>query len=249
MTTQHLSGNTVDADTKWLYQVGGISAFVLGMGYFIIIALYISAGGPPLGSDIGTRLIYLAEHSTAWWGIVSLSVLTDLLYIPITFALYFALKGINRNMMLLGTACILLFVVLELGISWMNYAVLLDLGSSYVAAVNDAQREVIVMTASYPFAVLDSHHLLGVYTILLTGIGIFMIGLVMLKGVFSKITAWLALISSSLTIISIVGTPFVSGLWVTIIIGSFLIAVWVFLVAHTLYRLGTQSVLPEGASK
>lgn len=240
MTTQNFPGNSVDTDTKWLYRAGGISAFVLGIGYLIIIALYIPAGGPPAGSDVQTRLIYLAEHSVAWWGIVSLSVLTDLLYIPITFALYFALKEIHRGMLLLGIASLLLFVVLELGISWMNYAVLLDLSSSYVTAVNDAQREAIVMIASYPFAVLDSHHLLGVYTILLSGIGIFLIGLVMLKGVFSKITAWLALISSSLTIISVVGTPFISALWVTIIIGSTLIAVWVFLVAYRLYKLGQE---------
>jgi hypothetical protein len=240
MNAYKMTVNEIDSDEKWLYRVGGISAFVLGIGYFIIIALYIPAGGPPPGSDIEARLVYLAEHSRTWWGILSLSVFTDLLYIPITFALYFALKEINRSMMLLATACILLFVVLELGITWINYSVLLDLSSSYAAAANDAQRAVLVATASYPFAVLDSHDLLGVYTILMTGIGIFMIGLVMLKGVFSKITAWLALVSSSLTIISVVGTPLVSALWVTIIIGSTLIAVWVFFIGNTLYRLGRQ---------
>ncbi len=142
--------------------------------------------------------------------------------------------------MLLATACIILFVVLELGITWMNYAVLLDLSADYVAAANDAQRAALVTTTSYPFAVLDSHHLLGVYTILINSIGIFMIGLVMLEGIFNKITAWLALVSSSLTNFSVVGTPFVSALWVTIIVGSTLIAVWVFFVAHRLYRLGQQ---------
>ncbi len=240
MNAQKMTVNEVDPDWKWLYRVGGISAFILGIGYIIIIALYIPAGGPPPGSDVEARLIYLAEHSTAWWGILSLSVLTDFLYIPITFALYFALKGINRGMMLLATACILLFVVLELGITWMNYAVLLDLSSSYAAAANDAQRAVFVTTAYYPFAVLDSHDLLGVYTILMTGIGIFMTGLVMLKGVFSKVTAYLALVSSSLTIVAVVGTPFVSALWVTIIIGSALIGVWVFFVGYRLYKLGQQ---------
>ncbi len=142
--------------------------------------------------------------------------------------------------MLLATACILLFVVLELGITWMNYAVLLDLSADYVTVADEAQRAALVTTASYPVAVLDSHHLLGVYTILITGIGIFMIGLVMLKGVFNKTTAWLALVSSSLTIVAVVGTPFFSALWVTIIIGSALIGVWVFFVAHRLYKLSQQ---------
>jgi hypothetical protein len=238
MSPQNAMIDTVDPDWKLLYRAGGISAMLLGMGYIFIIGLYIAAGGPPPGSDVEARLIYLAEHSAAWWGIMSLSVLTDLLFIPISFALYFALKGINRSMMLLATACILLFVALELGITWMNYAVLLDLSSSYAAAANDAQRALLVTTASYPFAVLDSHTLLGVYTILITGIGIFMTGLVMLKGVFSKFTAYLALVSSSLTIISVVGTPFISALGVTIIIGSTLITVWAFFIGYRLYKLG-----------
>ncbi len=236
MSVHHMTVNEVGPDGKWLYRVGGISAFVFGVGYLIIIVLYVFAGSPSRDNDVETRLLYLAEHLAAWWGILSLSVLTNFLYIPITFGLYLALKSINRSMMLLATACIMLFVVLELGITWMNYAVLLDLSADYVAAANDAQRAALVTTASYPFAVLDSHHLLGVYTILINSIGIFMIGLVMLKGVFDKITAWLALVSSSLTIVSVVGTPFVSALWVTIIVGSTLIAVWVFFVAHRLYR-------------
>jgi hypothetical protein len=143
-------------------------------------------------------------------------------------------------MMLLATACIVLFVVLELGITWINYAVLLNLSGSYAAAANEVQRAVFVTTANYPFAVLDSHHLLGVYTILLTGIGIFMIGLVMLKGVFSKVTAYLAVASGILSIVSVVGTPFVSALWITIIIASTLVAVWIFFVGYRLYRLSQQ---------
>ncbi len=47
MSAQKTMVNTVDPDDKWLYRVGGISAFVLGIGYIIIIALYISAGDPP----------------------------------------------------------------------------------------------------------------------------------------------------------------------------------------------------------
>jgi hypothetical protein len=66
MSMQKTMVNGVDPDEKWLYRVGGISAFVLGIGYLIIIALYIPAGGPPPGSDVEARLMYLAEHSTAW---------------------------------------------------------------------------------------------------------------------------------------------------------------------------------------
>jgi len=240
MSAQNIMDNTVDPDWKWLYRVGGISALVLGIAYIIIIALYVPAGGPPSGSDVEARLIYLAENSTAWWGILGLSVLTDLLFIPMMLALYLALKGINRNAMLMATAFVMLFVVLDLAVTWTNYAALITLSGSYAAAANDAQRAVFIAAANYPYALLDSPHLMGVYTILVPAIGILMTGLVMLKGIFNKITAYLAVVSGILSIVSIVGTPFVSALWVTIIIASTLIAVWVFFVGYRLYRLSQQ---------
>lgn len=237
MSAQDMIVNEIDTDEKWLYRLGSISAFVFGISYLIIIALYISAGGPPSGSDVEARLVYLAEHSKAWWGILGFSVLTDILYIPIALALYLALKKMSKNMMLVAIACIGLFVILELGITWLNYAALLRLSDSYVAAASEAQKMVIVTAAHYPYAVLDSHNLLGVYTVLMNGIGVFIVGLVMLKGVFNKTTAYLALVSSSLTVIAIVGTPFVSALWATMIIGSLLIGVWVFFVSYRLYQI------------
>lgn len=206
MSLQKMMVNEVDPNGKWLYRVGSISAFVFGIGYLIIIALYIPAGGPPSGSGVEARLIYLAENSTAWWGILGLSVLTDLLYIPMALALYLALKGINRNAMLTATAFVMLFVVLDLAITWTNYAALITLSGSYAAAANDAQKAAFVAAANYPFALLDSPHLMGVYTILVPVIGILMTGLVMLKGIFSKITAYLAVVSGILSIVSVVGT-------------------------------------------
>src|SRR5258705_13714318 len=134
--------NAIDPDWKCLYRVGGISAFVLGLAYLIIIALYVAVGAPP--KDAEAHLAYLARHTRAWWGILGLSVLTDFLFVPVASALYLALKGINRSAMLLATACVGLFVVLDLAVTWTNYALLITLSGNYVAATNDAQRAVFV---------------------------------------------------------------------------------------------------------
>jgi hypothetical protein len=40
-------------------------------------------------------------------------VLTDLLFVPVALSLYLALKGVNRNAMLVATAFLGLFIVLE----------------------------------------------------------------------------------------------------------------------------------------
>lgn len=102
MSAPEMSVNAADPDGKWLYRVGGISAFALGIAYIIIIALYVPVGVPLSGAE--ARLTYLAGHTTAWWAIIGLSVLTDFLFVPVALALYVALKGINRNAMLVATA-------------------------------------------------------------------------------------------------------------------------------------------------
>src|SRR6267143_1318817 len=146
--------SAVEPDEKWLYRVGGISAFVLGISYIAIIALYVPLGAPPSGAV--ARLTYLSGKTTAWWAILALSVLTDFLFVPVALSLYLALKRINRNAMLLATACVGLFVVLDLAVTWTSYASLITLSGNYAAATNDAQRAVVVAAADYPSAVLES---------------------------------------------------------------------------------------------
>jgi len=232
-----MTDDAVDPDGKWLYRLGGISALVLGVAYIITIALYVPVGVPPSGAE--ARLTYLAGNTTIWWGILGLSVLTDFLFVPVALALYLALHRINRNAMLLATACVGLFVVLDLAVTWTSYASLISLSGTYAAATNDAQRAAVVAAATYPSAVVESS-LLGVYVILVPAVGILVTGLVMLKGVFSKSTAYVGLASGILGIVSVAGPVFVSALGVTVIIASVLIAVWALLVGYRLYRLGQQ---------
>ena len=61
-----------------------------------------------------------------------------------------------------------------------------------------------VAAANYSFGVLSSS-LFAVYAILVPALRILIIGLVMLKGTFSKITAYLGVVTGILGIISVVG--------------------------------------------
>jgi hypothetical protein len=229
--------NAVDPGGKWLYRVGGISAIVLGIAYIIIIALYVPVGVPPTGAE--ARLMYVAGNTTLWWAILGLSVLTDFLFIPLAFSLYAALKGINKNLMLMGTALVLLFVVLDLAITWTNYASIITLSGQYASATNDAERAVFVTAAIYPTMMLESR-LLFVYNTLTLSVGILMTGVVMLKGIFSKTTAYLGVATGILGIVAVVGPFFVSALSAAIIIASILTTAWVMFAGYRLYRLGQQ---------
>ncbi len=226
--------STVDLDWKWLYRVGGISAIVFGIAYIIIIGLYVPLGAPPGGAE--ARLTYVAGNTTLWWAILDLSVLTDFLLVPIAFALYFALKGINKSVMLVATAFTVLFIILDLALTWTNYASIITLSGQYTAAANEAEKAAIVTAATYPALILEST-ILFVYNTLSLSIGILMTGIVMLKGVFSKTTAYLGLVTGILGIIAVFGPLLWSPLSIAIIFASILTMVWVMFAGYRLYKL------------
>jgi len=229
MSAQKMMGHTVDPTGNWLYRVGGLCALVIGIAYLITIALYARVGAPPSGGEAWLK--YLAGKTTLWWAILGFSVLTDLLYVPVAFALYLVLSGVARSAMQVASACVGLFIVLDLAVTWSNYASLLTLSGNYAAATTDAQRMAYVAAANYASAVLASR-LETVYAIVILSFGILLIGLVMLKGIFNKMTASVSLVTGVLGIVSIAGSP------VTIILNAVFATLWLLLVGYRLYRLG-----------
>lgn len=225
------------AESLWLYRTGGISALVLGLSYLVIIGLYVPLGAPPSGAE--ARLAYLSGNTNAWWAILGLSVFTDFLFVPMALSLYIALKGLNKYAMLLATACVALFVFLDLALTWTNYAALITFSGKYAMAADASQRAAVVEIATYPSAILESG-LLFVYNSLVLAAGILLTGFVMLKGIFSKGTAYLGLLTGLLGIIS-VGGAFFGILSSGIILTSLLTTIWVLFVGYRLVRLSGQS--------
>ena len=215
-------------DQRYWYRVGSIAAIVLGIGYIIIFPLYARTGAPPSGGEAWFN--YLPGKAALWWAILALSVFTDFLYVPLALALYMALKKINRNAMLLATAFIGLFVVLDLAVTWSHYASILVLYSKYSTATSDLQRAGYVAAANYGSAVLTSP-LEVVYAIVTLSFGILVTGAVMLRGVFDKITAFLALATG------VLGIAALTGLSLAIIGNALFATVWLFFVGYRLYRL------------
>ena len=186
MSAQDMMVHPVDPDEKWLYRVGGFSAIVFVIAYLLIIAFYVPVGKP---SGAEAWLTSMAENTTTWWAILGLSVLTDFLLVPVAFSLYQALKGIDKYKMQVAIAFVGFFVILDLALTWTNYAALIALSGNYASAKTDAQRAVFVTAAMYPASVVDSN-LLFVYNSLTLAVGILFTSLVMVKGIFNKGTAY-----------------------------------------------------------
>jgi hypothetical protein len=222
-----------DPDRRTLYRAAGVSAVVLALVYVLITGLYVTAGTPPTGVE--GRLTYLAANETAWWAIVWLSVITDLLYVPVALALYLVLAPANRTAMLAGAALLVLFVVLDLAITWPNYAGLITMSGQYADATGDAQRAALVATASYPTAILDSS-LLAAYIILIPGLGVLIIGAVMIGSVFGRGAAYLGVATGVAAVVSVLGPFAYEPLETVAILAAVLTLAWFLVVGIRLLR-------------
>jgi hypothetical protein len=227
-------------DMERAYLLGGACAIVLGISYIIITALYIHVGAPPSGGE--AWLAYLARHTDAWWAITFLSILTDILFFPVALSLYYALKDINRNATTLGTGLIGLFAILDLAVTWPNYASLITLSGNYTAAAGNAQRSVYIAAANYASAVLTSH-LFAVYAILVPALGILVISLVMLKVTSGKSAAYVGVATGILGVISVAGPFFINALSAAAIITSIFTIVWILFIGHWL--IGARRLTPR----
>lgn len=229
-------------EERWLYRVGGASALLLGLGYLAIFPLYAHVGAPPTAADGEVWLTYLADKTEIWWAILVLSVITDVLFLPVGLALCLALKRLHSGAMLVATALIGLFVALDLAVTWTHYASLLSLSASYVSATTGGQRSAYVAAASYASAMLTSR-LLVVYAIAILSSAFLMIGTVMLKGVFNRPTAYLGIATGILGIVAI------GGFGVAIILNAVCATIWILLVGYRLCRLaavGLERQAPVG---
>jgi hypothetical protein len=242
MIMEKLMVNSDNSSMKGLYRVGGMSAIVLSMSYIIITVLYVMGGALPSGGE--EWLKHIAKHTLQWQAILGFSVLTDFLFVFVLWSLYWVLKEINRNATLAGIGFVGLFVVLDLAVTWPNYSSLISLSTKYAIATNDTQRMAFVAAANYAYGVLSSS-LFAVYAILVPALGISIIGLVMLKGTFSKVTAYLGVVTGILGIISVVGPFFLTALGMVAIITSVLTTVWVLFVGFKLLKLSKQSIILE----
>jgi hypothetical protein len=219
---------TAGAEQRQWYRLGGIAALLLGLGYVVIFPLYAHVGAPPHGGEAWFN--YLPGKTTVWWAIIGISVFTDVLFVPVAVALYLALQEVNRTAMVLATAFVGLFVVLDLAVTWPHYASILALYHSYSTAADDAHRAGYVAAADYASAVLTSP-LEIVYSIMTLSCGFLLTGFVMLKGAFNKIAAWLGLATG---ILGIVAT---AGLGPAIIGNALCATAWLFFVGYRLCRL------------
>jgi hypothetical protein len=228
MNSEKMTDGGDNRDESWWFRVGGIASLAIAVAYIVIIALYASVGVSPDGGE--ARLNYLVGKTTRWWAIVGTSVLTNFLYVPVALSLYFSLRDVNRFAMLLGVAFVGLFVILENAVNWTSYGSLILLSEDYAAATTESQRAIFVAAATYVSAVLESP-LARVWAIGTLSFAFLVIGFVMLKSVFSKLTAYVGIVTG------VFGIAALAGVGIAIILNAVAATIWLVLVGYRLCRL------------
>ncbi|MFS8104429.1 hypothetical protein LFM09_45715 [Lentzea alba] len=197
-------------------RTGGFSALLLALCYLVITGLYIAAGAVPPGEDGAAWLAYFADKTLVWTLIIFLSVLTDILFLPVVVAL---VRELRRSLpLMLGAGFLVLFVVLDLAVAWPNYAALV-------------RMSVLPDQASLAAAATHASSVLGSGLFALYAIGVPALGIALISVELRGLTRYMGVVTG------VVGVAAVIGVGVLVIVVSVLTIAWVMLVGVWLLRL------------
>jgi hypothetical protein len=236
---QRIRHNTIEdlqlqADPTWngVYRVGGICALITGPLWIIAAGLSILIGPAPSASEAYLQAV--GGHIILSQMNFGIFILTDFLLLPVVLALYLALKQQAKNAMLIAAALLLLYLVVDLAVTEMNSIVLITLTQQYAAATSDAQRSALAAAANYALANLP---LATFYSFFVSSVGWLIVSIVMLKGIFSRLSAWMGIILSGMGIAgSFYGILPVFGIFLSQCLVAF--GIWCLLVGVRLLKLG-----------
>jgi len=223
-------------DPSWsgLYRAGSVSAALFVLLIIVPLVLLTIAPQPPLSGGAAI-LEYIASNKPVYIIELVSFVGLSLPAMVVFLALYVALKHLNKSYAALGAMVAIASEIIALAAGSSPPSLnggLLYLSDHYMAATSAAQRTALATAAEGLLAVSNAVNAAGI----LTAIGILVISLVMLKGVFSQGVAYLGILTGALGIVSealrdIIGPGY--------LVYGVLLPSWFIAVGWKLYRLGS----------
>jgi hypothetical protein len=224
--------NVAAADPRWkvLYQLGGIAALSM-VGIIVIQLIVFMTVPPPLeGSAIDWFSLFQKDKLIGLIDFELLMIVYTILSIPMTLALYFALRSTDQAFsalfVLLGLLGVMCFIAARPAFE------MLYLSNQFAAATTEAQKAIVLAAGEAKLATF--HGTAFQVSYLLGSLNGVIVSLIMLRSrIFSKATAYVRLGSSL----------FDFGLYVPVV-GTFLsifsvlfLFVWNIMVARRLFQL------------
>jgi hypothetical protein len=217
-------------------RAAGVAAFVFLIYCLATMVQIAILGGPP---DSVTEA-FRALQQNKLLGLLRLDLATVLvlpLYYLLFFGFFAALKDTDRTHAAIGTVLVFLGVTLVLAMP--TALPLMTLSDKYAMATNDAMKAHFLAAGEAVLAT-DIWHGTGAYIGgLFVQTGAVWISVVMLRGVFSKLTAYVGIITHGLDLVHILFAPFLPKVAaIFMIIAGLGYPVWLFLVGRRLLQLG-----------
>jgi hypothetical protein len=219
-----------DSQWNWLYRTGGVAALIM---IIIILIQFISfmVAPPPLeGTAIDWFTLFQKNGLLGLVAFELLMIIYVVLSIPVSLALFIALRRANQSL----TAIYIALSLLGVGafIAARPAFEMLSLSNQYAAATTDAQRAVFLaagetMLAIFHGTAFQVSYLLGSITGLIISVAM------LRSNVFGKATAYVRIASSVFDFGLYVPTL---GIFISIFSVLFLM-IWNILVARRLFQL------------
>jgi hypothetical protein len=165
----------------------------------------------------------------------SLAAFGEFLLMPGVLGIYFSLKDVNRDLVFLGTAIWISAIPMFL-VSRGQVISLVSIAGSYGAEADAIIRAAYFVTVQFA---LDVSNVYAVMALDLLGVGGIILGLVMLKGVFSRRTGYLLVLAGALTVMGTFGV-ILEPLTIGTLFGLILNGVWQVILGIKLYKLGAE---------
>ncbi|MFW9913534.1 MAG: hypothetical protein ACFFEU_13740 [Candidatus Thorarchaeota archaeon] len=217
----------VDSSWKGVIKAGGLSLFVGGTIVIIfILSVFIFQVPLPLTAEA------VFDDPLPPVLLFCMAAFGEFLLMPGVLALYFSLKDVDKNYVFVGTAVWLCAIPMFL-VSRGQIISLVTISGAYAAG--DATVKAAYMAVAH--LAIEVANVYSVMALDLLGVGAIIIGLVMLKGVFSKRTAYLVMLSGALMVMGTFGV-LLDFLTIGTLFGLILAGVWQILVGLKLYGLG-----------
>jgi hypothetical protein len=221
---------TPDSSWRGLYKAGGVSAALyLFLGIVAPAVLFVIAHYD-ISMDAEATLVFISQNRIWWLVEQTLTLGPSIVSIVVFMALFASLKNVDKSLAAIGTGiavvCQILFVAYYPVLMGLTY-----LSDQYIAAESAARQAVLVAAAQ---GLLAQNNAFNPLYECAFAVGILILSLVMLKGVFPRVTAVMGIVTFAAAVIALSLQPLIgiSYFW-----WWFFFLIWFALVGWKLFRL------------
>jgi hypothetical protein len=226
-------------ESSWrpLYRAGAVAAGLAVILYVAALVIFVVTPAPPLSTSGGAATLdYVAAQRTMYIIRQVLWLAPSLLLMVVVLALTVALSPLNKSFA--TVAGVIAITSWAVSFAWPTTGegslAMVVLSDRYSAATTDAERAAFVAGAEVLLVLNDTQVVIGV----LQTLGILLLSVLMLRGVFPPALAWLGVATGGIGIVSEALRPLLG--WAYAVYGL-LLFVWLIWVAVALWRLGAQT--------